>query len=264
LLPDTWKELQLVYLVKGVHSTTAIEGNTLSEEEVMAIFKKELTLPPSREYLGAETHNIINAMNEAWKQPLLGPITIDEICRMNRQVLANLQVPSYVVPGELRSTSASVGRYSCPSAADVPQFMLSFVQWYNQFPTLLPSLDVQSLAIIKAIVAHLYFVLIHPFGDGNGRTARLIEWRTLDHADIASVATHLLSNHYNLTRSSYYEALDHASRGKDIKHFFIYAISGLVEQLASQLDNIYMQYRTLVFFDTAVPLRISEKYRHAY
>jgi Fic family protein len=201
LLPETWKQMAVVYLVKGVHSTTAIEGNTLTEDEVMAIYLRELTLPPSRLYLGAEVENVITAINEAWKQPLRGPISTDEICAMNARVLAGLEVPAHVTPGRYRSGPVGVGRYACPPAADVSRYMDHFVTWYNGFATSAAGFDAVSLAIIKAIAAHIYFVLIHPFGDGNGRTARLIEWRTLDHADIASIATHVLSNHYNLTRS---------------------------------------------------------------
>ena len=51
--------------------------------------------------------------------------------------------------------------------------------------------------IIKAIVAHLYIAWIHPFGDGNGRTARLLELQILLNSNIPTPAAHLLSNHYN-------------------------------------------------------------------
>jgi len=249
LLPETSAELHRVHLVKGVHSTTAIEGNTLTEQEVMAIYRRELTLPPSRAYLGVEAQNILLAMGAAWNEPLRGPITAQEICGMNAQVLANLEVAEHVRPGAYRNDPVTVGRYQCPPPSEVPGYMAKFVEWYNDFPTELPKIDDIALSIIKAIAAHVYFVLIHPFGDGNGRTARLIEWRTLDHARIASPATHVLSNHYNLTRSRYYEMLNHASMGRDLTPFFCYAVEGLVDQLAAQLDRLHAQYAELVFMD---------------
>jgi hypothetical protein len=58
-----------------------------------------------------------------------------------------------------------------------------------------------------------------------------------------------LSNHYNLTRTRYYDALDAASRGKDLKPFFCYAVEGLVDALKTQLDFIYDQYEALVYLD---------------
>jgi len=251
LLPETRERINLVFLIKGIHSTTAIEGNTLTEDEVMAIFKNELTLPPSRQYQGVEVQNILAAMNAAWKRPLPGSISNAEISAMNAEVLAGLDVAAHVTPGLYRrgTNPVAVGRYRCPDASDVSRYMDRFVEWYNGFPTTLDGLDTVSLAIIKAIAAHVYFVLIHPFGDGNGRTARLIEWRTLDHAGIASVATHLLSNHYNLTRSRYYEMLDNASMGRDMKPFFCYAMEGLVDQLTLQLKDIHDQYAQLVYLD---------------
>ena len=57
----------------------------------------------------------------------------------------------------------------------------------------------QSIAILRAITAHLYLIWIHPFGDGNGRLARLVEFTILLKSGIPSIAAHLLSNHYNAT-----------------------------------------------------------------
>lgn len=247
LLPSVRMEISQVYLVRGVHSTTAIEGNTLTEEEVMAIFRRELTLPPSRLYQGVEVVNIIGAMNDAWARPLAGNISEQEILGMNQRVLEGLEVADWVTPGAYRQTGVHAGPYVPPPWNYVTRFMGRFVEWYNDFPRELEDLDVISMAIIKAIAAHLYFVLIHPFGDGNGRTARLIEWRTLDHGGIASATSHLLSNHYNLTRTRYYQMLDAASRGGDIKPFFCYALEGLVDQLIAQLDLVHKQYDELVY-----------------
>ena len=125
--------------------------------------------------------------------------------------------------------------------------MSVFVGWYNAFPDVLSGFDKISTAIIKAVATHLYFVLIHPYGDGNGRTARLLEWRTLDAAGIATPATHLLSNHYNLTRTRYYQMLDRASSGGDTAPFFEYAIEGFRDQLDEQLTHFHSQYNDLVY-----------------
>ena len=213
----------------------------------MAVFRRELTLPPSRLYQGVEVENIINAMNDAWELPLAGDISVDEVKAMNRRVLDRLDVAEWVVPGEYREIRVSAGPYLPPDPQLVERFMERFVSWYNDFPRELDELDTVAMAIIKAIAAHIYFVLIHPFGDGNGRTARLIEWRTLDHGGIASATSHLLSNHYNLTRTRYYQMLDAASRGGDLKPFFCYALEGLVDQLVSQLELVHKQYDELVY-----------------
>src|SRR5258708_7843541 len=59
LREDTAEEFHQVFLAKGVHATTAIEGNTLSEEQVRKRVQGELPLPPSQEYLGLEVDNIV-------------------------------------------------------------------------------------------------------------------------------------------------------------------------------------------------------------
>ena len=59
LQPATAENLHMLYLAKGVRATTAIEGNTLSEEEVIERIEGKLALPPSREYLGKEVDNIV-------------------------------------------------------------------------------------------------------------------------------------------------------------------------------------------------------------
>lgn len=247
LLPDVSKRMQALYLVKGAYATTAIEGNTLTEADVMALYRKELTLPPSREYQGIEVTNIIDYMNRAYVAPLRGPLTVEEVLEMNRSVLDRLEVETHVIPGQYRNISVAVGPYRCPPHEQVEVFMERFVKWYNEFPESYGSIDATSMALIKAIATHLYFVLIHPFGDGNGRTARLLEWRTLDHAQIAGPATHLLSNHYNLTRSKYYENLNRASMGGSLTPFLCYAVEGLRDQLAIQLAEVHEQHASLVF-----------------
>ena len=54
LMPETAEELNLVSLEKGAQATTAIEGNTLTQEQVALLARGELQLPPSKEYLGVE------------------------------------------------------------------------------------------------------------------------------------------------------------------------------------------------------------------
>src|SRR3984957_7859662 len=64
LQPEEAGRLYKVYLTKGVHATTSIEGNTLSEEEVQQRIEKSLRLPASQEYLGKEVDNVLDACNQ--------------------------------------------------------------------------------------------------------------------------------------------------------------------------------------------------------
>lgn len=240
LNPETARQLHAMYLAKGVLATTAIEGNTLTEDEVREHLEGRLNLPPSRQYLGQEIDNIVAACNSIGNeaiQGIHGPISPDEIREYNRLVLNELPLQEDVVPGELRQHSVMVGRYRAAPATDCEYLLAKFCEWLNglAFPKGLE----QPYSILSAIAAHLYFVWIHPFGDGNGRTARLIEFRYLLQAGFPTPAAHLLSNFYNLTRTEYYRQLDKASRsGGQMSGFIAYATQGLVDQLREQLQVI--------------------------
>lgn len=247
LAPDASHELMQVYLAKGVLATTAIEGNTLSEEEVRAMLEGDLHLPPSREYLQREVENVLAAYNDAYNELLASPgtpLTPDWFGRFNERILRGLELDEGVVPGEIRTGSVVVGRYRAVPAEDA-QFLLDrLCEWLEgsdfDAPQGQPELAAP-LAIIKAIIGHLYLAWIHPFGDGNGRTARLLELQILLKAGFPAPVCQLLSNHYNLTRAEYYRQLDAASRTGSELDFLTYACRGLVDQLAEQLESIWQR-----------------------
>lgn len=245
LSPAAAAELLQVYLVKGMLATTAIEGNTLSEDEVRRILDHTLELPPSREYLEREVENVLSAYNVARKELLDDPklpFSVSRLCEYNRLILDGLDLEEGVVPGEIRRHSVVVGSYKAAPAADAEHLLVRLCDWLNgeEFdpPPSAPELGVP-LAIVKAIVAHLYLAWIHPFGDGNGRTARLLELQILLSAGFPVPTCQLLSNHYNLTRSEYYRQLAISSREKGgTLSFLRYAVQGFVDQLREQLDVI--------------------------
>ncbi|MGH3941387.1 MAG: Fic family protein [Pseudonocardiaceae bacterium] len=79
---------------------------------------------------------------------------------------------------------------------------------------------------VAATLAHLYIAWIHPFGDRNGRTARLLECAILAHSGVVPwVSSNLLSDHYNRTRSRYYQRLERASRERDVRGFITVVLS---------------------------------------
>jgi Fic family protein len=264
LRPATAEQLHLLYLAKGALATTAIEGNTLSEDEVVRHLEGKLRLPPSKEYLTREIDNIVTACNnigveiQAGRSPILSVATIKEF---NRLVLDKLTLGEGVIPGEIRTHSVGVARYRGAPAEDCEYLLERLCTWLSgpdfEPPRDMPDMDLV-YAIIKAILAHLYLAWIHPFGDGNGRTARLVEFLTLVTSGVPSPAAHLLSNHYNQTRSEYYRQLDQASQsGGEVLHFLTYAVQGFVDGLRSQLEVIRFQQ-----WDVAWENYVHEKFQH--
>ena len=247
LRPETRLQLQNLYLAKGAAATTAIEGNTLTEDEVLRHIEKRFTVPPSKEYLTREVDNIIGVCNEIARQISkdnhLPKLTRSLICDYNREVRRDLpEEPGLAPPGELREGSVVVGKsYRGAPAEDCPELLDLLCEWLErdfapQKGYTLP------FAILKAVVAHLYLAWIHPFDDGNGRTARLLELHILLEAGVPAPAAHLLSNHYNQTRAEYYRQLDAASKsGGDLLPFLHYAVQGFVDGLREQLNYVWAQ-----------------------
>lgn len=244
LRPEIAQQLHVLYLAKGVHATTAIEGNTLSEDQVREIVAGRLELPRSQRYLQREAENVAGACTEIARRIATSQleISVDLLKELNATVLDGLEVDDHVVPGAFTETQVGVGLYRGAPPRDVAFLTGLLVDWLNSgdFDHGDDEREQFVRTLLRAIVAHLYIAWIHPFGDGNGRTARLVEFAILTQAGIPSPAAHLFSNHYNQTRAAYYRQLDAASRsGGDVHGFLAYAVEGLVDQLQSQLDQVH-------------------------
>jgi Fic family protein len=248
LAPETGQRLRELYLAKGAHATTAIEGNTLSEAEVAAHLAGQLKLPPSQEYRTREIDNIVRAFNLVVNELMAGSsreLTTDKIRDYNRLILEGLELEDGAEAGKLASSRRTVGRYVAPRVEDCDYLMERLCDWLNSSDFDAPDDDLRiPYSIIKAVVAHLYIAWIHYFGDGNGRTARCVELEILLASGlIPTPAAHLLSNHFNTTRDEYYRQLDAASRehSGDPIPFLMYAVRGLRDELRTQLDGVWRQ-----------------------
>ncbi|MCP2253848.1 Fic family protein [Prauserella aidingensis] len=248
LAPGVARELAAVYLVKGALASTAIEGNTLSESEARDIYEGRRQLPPSQHYLQVEIENVLEALRalaakfETGAAPKLDAEWIRE---QNHRVLAGLELDEHVNPGEYTTTQLVVGNYRGAPPEDVPLLIDKLVGWLDEL-TAAGSGESSSLrffrAFLAAVLGHLYLAWIHPFGDGNGRTARLLECAILTRSGLVPwVATNLLSDHYNRTRTEYYRRLDAASRNGDVLGFVHYAAEGFVDQLREQIQTVQAQ-----------------------
>jgi len=245
LRPSVSKELHEIFLAKGVHATTAIEGNTLSEAQVLDVLRKKDKTPKSHSYLKTEVNNVLEAANDILDRVEIHgskDISKSEVKNYNKLILKDMDLEDHVVPGDISRVQVGVPGYRGLPVEFCDEALDFLCNWLNRdFQT-----DVEDNTVVygllKAIVAHVYLVWIHPFGDGNGRTARLLEVRFLLEAGIPSAAGHLLSNHYNKTRQEYYRQLARASQnGGDLCGFIDYAVTGFVEQIRDQLQLVKKQ-----------------------
>ena len=205
----------------------------------------ELDLPPSKEYLGQAIENIVSACTTIANSILSGglaELNVDGIKELNSLVLHNLPLEEDEHPGQIREDNVVVGRYRGAPPQDCEFLLTKLCSWLN-FESFLPDEESRiASGILKAIVAHLYMAWIHPFADGNGRTARLVEFQLLLSSGVPTAAAHLLSNHYNQTREEYYRQLDQTSRsGGDVVPFIKYALQGFIDGLEEQIQTIKAQ-----------------------
>lgn len=153
---------------KGALATTAIEGNTLSEAEVVKHLEGKLRLPPSKQYLAREIDNIVSACNRIRDELQSGSdleLDAERIKRFNGEVLYKLDVDEGVVPGAVRTYSVSVAHYRGAPAEDCEYLLERLCTWLAS-----PELSTSEVApemrmahpIVRAILAHLYLARYIP------------------------------------------------------------------------------------------------------
>ena len=255
LPPDVRRRSLEVSLVKGAQATTAIEGNTLSEEQVARIMDGDIEVPESRQYQADEVKNVLDAMTGIARQIMDGavaPVSPDLIRNFHAGVTRGLP-ENNSVPGVFRSHEVHVGRYVPPDHREVGGLVARLCEWLaGEFGFRRDGRQRFADSVLEAIVAHVYLVWIHPFGDGNGRTARLLEFYILLRGGLPDSCSHILSNYYNNTRTLYYRELDEAGRTGDLTGFVAYAAKGLLEGLrdallSAQIEQIKSCWRNFVY-----------------
>lgn len=258
LQPRVAWDLARVYMRRGALASAAIEGNTLSEDEVNEILDNDKRLPESQQYLEQEVRNVLSALKSVRREvyDLDGSfrLSAEWILGKHAELLNDLTVADHVTPGAYRDIPIVVGNYRGAPAEDVPYLMDRLCEWIN---TILDDVNAHResapdqaffLAFFAATLAHLYLAWIHPFGDGNGRTARLIECAILAHCGLVPwVSTNLLSDYYNRTRGRYYEKLADASRRDDVAGFIAYSALGYRDQLREQIRTVQQHQRMVAW-----------------
>jgi Fic family protein len=239
--PDYYRRMLQVSLNKGALASTAIEGNTLTEEELAQI-RAGQDLAPSRKYQQREVENILAAfdtiLEELIREKKTAVVSPDLIRRINEMAGRDIGEAFGGNPGQFRRRNVVVGAYRPPSFELVEGMVQRLCQW------LIREFHYQQEqyfddALIEAMVSHVYIAWIHPFLDGNGRTARLLEFYLLMRAGVPSIASHILSNHYNNTRALYYRQLQHSSETGDLSAFIRYALEGFRDGLEDTIALIH-------------------------
>ncbi|MFT3757845.1 Fic family protein [Thauera sp.] len=129
--------------------------------------------------------------------------------------------------------------YEAPPAASLPMEMARFLAWANG--------DSGEPVLIKAGLAHLWFVTLHPFDDGNGRIARAIGDLFLARADASPQRFYSLSAQIQRSRGDYYDVLERTQKG-DLEVtewlcWFLDALQQAVDDAQTELDAVFFKAR---------------------
>ncbi len=241
-------ELDIEYQAKGIHGATSIAGNSFAEEEVASIITGEFPAYASRIADLRQIKNLSEAYNMAARDEMFGgspPFSIEKLNRFHQLVLNGLGENSerQMRVGALREQRTSVGRYLTPPPEDCEALLSQYCAWLNSDDEPAHGLEGYDItrSIIKALVAHVSFVWIHPYDDGNGRMARLIEHIILLRSGLPEICTHILSYFYSTSKRRYYSELER-SHGElqdgaypplgELRGFIEYALEGFIDGMA--------------------------------
>ncbi len=258
ILPELSSSLEQELIRKSIFGTAAIEGNPLTEEKVGEIIS-ESERTANRRNPEIEITNLKKAYD--FIKSITGTeqrFELEEDLIRDAHTLITINAEYELNnPGQYRNHKVQVGNrmhggiHTPPKCLeDVQNLMKEYVKWMNSDEML------EFAAPIRAAFAHYYLGLIHPFGDGNGRTARLIEALILQASGIKYVPV-MLSNYYYRNIDDYFQAFSNSIRSKDhdVTPFVEFVLDGCIESLREIKDRITYFIRKLLLRDYYLHLK---------
>jgi Fic family protein len=203
--PHGLDNLNQSYDIELTYTSNAIEGNTLTAAETRMVIEHGVTIggKPLKDHLEAIGHfDALHYMRDLARQAV--PMRETDIRNLHRLVMQRAEPDTagrYANQGRYVETDS--GRHHFPSPAEVPAQMGDFAQWLGAAPATPET----------AFTAHRRLVEIHPFNDGNGRTARLLMNLVLLRGGYPPVAVRPLD------RPEYIGALQDAQAGRGSERF---------------------------------------------
>ena len=243
MVPKWEAKLRRQALLHNTHSSTAIEGNKLSLEQVEALSEgKDVTATNKDKQ---EALNYIEALEKIPALAEKGKIKVADLLNIHRILTKNV-MQNTIDSGIFRNRQVFVGKrifdgttfkeaveYMPPKTEEVPQLVGEFINWLNLDKTW----DINP--VLLAGIVHYEIARIHPFIDGNGRTARLFATLILylsgfDHRRIFAP-----DDYYDRDRQAYYAALKTAQQNNgDITQWLEYFTEGVAHSVKEAKDAV--------------------------
>lgn len=203
IIPKWDVSLRRDALIRSAHSSTAIEGNKLTLEEVseLALGRKIMATRKEKQ----EVLNYLNVLQNIQDYQNDGKVTEKLLLKLHKDITKE----TLDLPGDeenYRKVQVVVGNkftgevvFTPPKTEKVPQLTKALLEWINQ--------EIELHPVLIAGLSHYEFVRIHPFVDGNGRTARALATLILYIRDFDIKRFFTLDDYYDSDRKAYYAAL---------------------------------------------------------
>ncbi len=211
-------EAVLQTLTSDVIKSSEIEGERLDTEQVRSSIARKLGVDiGALKAADRNVEGVVEMMLDATRQ-FDRPLTAARLCGWQaslfptgRSGLRKIKTgrwrddstgPMQVVSGPMHREKV---HFEAPAAARLPQEIKAFLHWFNA--------SAQGDAVMKAALAHLWFVTLHPFDDGNGRIARAIADMALARSEGSPQRFYSMSAQIRQERNAYYDVLQQTQRG---------------------------------------------------
>ncbi len=228
------EELQKIELKREVAGTSRIEGAEFTEREL------DVALRDSAEELQTRSQRQARAAVQTYRWiaslPDDRPVDGDLIREIHRRIVTGAD-DDRCPPGALRDRDQNV-TFGAPRHRGVDggePCQVAFEAFTTALRAAYPSHD----PLIRALAAHYHLAAMHPFLDGNGRTARALEALLLQRAGLRETSFIAMSNYYYDEKTQYLTALADVRRdGHDLTPFIVFALKGVVQQVRRLLGEI--------------------------
>ncbi len=260
-------EAMLETLTEDVMKSSEIEGEILDKEQVRSSIARRLGMD-----VGALMHadrnveGVVEMMLDA-TQKFSAPLTAERLFDWQaalfptgRSGMIHIRTGAWRdgKSGPMQVVSGPIGRekvhYEAPTAARLNLEMRAFLKWFNG--------KASNDAVLKAGIAHLWFVTIHPFDDGNGRIARAIADMAFARSENSPQRFYSMSGQIRVERKAYYDVLEATQKGSlDITAWLEWFLSCLGRAIDGAENILAVVLKKARFWETCAGEQFNERQR---
>jgi len=257
-------ELLIDRLTNEAIATSAIEGEILQRSSVRYSINKILRLGLDDDYTNTyQTDALVEIILDAktnleplnkdrlstWHQALF-PLGKSGLRKINAGKYRTHSEAMQIVSGTWEKEKV---HYIAPPSNIIESLMTDFIRWLNS--------EIQTNRVIKAAIAHLYFALIHPFEDGNGRIARAITDYVLNQANLVNANFYSIATAIHKNRKEYYQILDTTCKSPtlDITRWIEWFLKILHQSIDETLAKVEVVKIKTQFWDKHINTKLNDR-----